>query len=86
MGIESNGHSQGNPRLYDLYELIEHAPKSGKSPTVWAWPRDHRLAQNRQPAGAWAVATAPGAAARPRGGDSSRGGCRAQTQRAGRQP
>jgi hypothetical protein len=21
-----------------LYELIEHAPKTGKSPTVWAWP------------------------------------------------
>jgi hypothetical protein len=33
--IESDGHSQGNPRLY---ELIEHAPKTGKSPTVWAWP------------------------------------------------
>ena len=35
MRIESDGHSQGNPRLY---ELIEHAPKTGKSPTVWAWP------------------------------------------------
>src|ERR1700755_2058027 len=35
MGIESSGHSQGNPRLY---ELIENAPKTGKSPTVWAWP------------------------------------------------
>lgn len=35
MGIESTGHSQGNPRLY---ELVEHAPKTGKSPTVWAWP------------------------------------------------
>jgi hypothetical protein len=33
--VESSGHSQGNPRLY---ELIEHAPKTGKSPTVWAWP------------------------------------------------
>ena len=30
MRIESSGHSQGNPRLF---ELIEHAPK-----TVWAWP------------------------------------------------
>ena len=29
------GHSQGNPRLY---EVIENAPKTGKSPTVWAWP------------------------------------------------
>lgn len=35
MGIESTGHSRGNPRLY---ELFEHAPKTGKSPTVWAWP------------------------------------------------
>ncbi len=35
MRIESSGHSTGNPRLY---ELIEHAPKTGKSPTVWAWP------------------------------------------------
>jgi hypothetical protein len=35
MRIESDGHSKGNPRLY---ELIEHAPKVGKSPTVWAWP------------------------------------------------
>src|SRR5260221_13877646 len=35
MRIESSGHSPGNPRLY---ELVEHAPKTGKSPTVWAWP------------------------------------------------
>src|SRR5450755_5176335 len=35
MRIESSGHSKGNPRLY---ELVEHAPKTGKSPTVWAWP------------------------------------------------
>ncbi|MBO0774783.1 MAG: hypothetical protein J2P34_00605 [Actinobacteria bacterium] len=35
MRIESGGHSRGNPRLY---ELVEHAPKTGKSPTVWAWP------------------------------------------------
>ena|SRR3989442_15533514 len=35
MRIESSGHSQGNPRLY---ELVEHTPKTGKSPTVWAWP------------------------------------------------
>src|SRR5262245_28181568 len=26
----------GNPRLY---ELIEHAPKTGSSPTIWAWPQ-----------------------------------------------
>jgi hypothetical protein len=38
MAIESDGHSQGNPRLY---ELIEGAPKkgTGKSPTIWAWPQ-----------------------------------------------
>ena len=36
MPIESSGHSQGNPRLY---ELFENAPKTGKSPTVWAFPQ-----------------------------------------------
>ncbi len=36
MAIESTGKSRGNPRLY---ELIEHSPKTGKSPTVWAWPQ-----------------------------------------------
>jgi hypothetical protein len=35
MAIESTGHSRGNPRIY---ELIENAPKTGKSPTIWAWP------------------------------------------------
>ena len=35
MAVESSGHSRGNPRLY---ELIEAAPKTGKSPTIWAWP------------------------------------------------
>ncbi len=35
MRIESDGHSQGNPRLY---ALVEHAPKTGKSPTVFAFP------------------------------------------------
>jgi hypothetical protein len=25
----------GNPRMY---ELVEHAPKTGKSPTIWAFP------------------------------------------------
>jgi hypothetical protein len=36
MPIESSGHTRGNPRLY---ELVEGAPKTGKSPTVWAWPQ-----------------------------------------------
>ena len=35
MRVESDGHSQDNPRLF---ELVEHSPKTGKSPTVWAWP------------------------------------------------
>jgi hypothetical protein len=35
MAVESSGH-QGNPRLY---ELIENAPKTGRSPTVWAFPQ-----------------------------------------------
>lgn len=36
MPIESDGHSRGNPRMY---ELIENAPQTGKSPTVWAFPQ-----------------------------------------------
>jgi hypothetical protein len=36
MGVESTGHSRGNPRMW---ELIENAPKdqAGKSPTVFAF-------------------------------------------------
>ena len=36
MSVESTGGRVGNPRLY---ELIEHAPKTGPSPTIWAWPQ-----------------------------------------------
>ncbi len=36
MAVESSGHSRGNPRIY---ELIEGAPKTGKSPTIWEWPQ-----------------------------------------------
>ena len=36
MAVESTGDSPGNPRLY---KVIEHTPKTGKSPTVWAWPQ-----------------------------------------------
>jgi hypothetical protein len=36
MAIESSGHSPGNPRMY---ELFENAPKTGPSPTIWAWPQ-----------------------------------------------
>ena len=52
MRIESDGHSQGNPRLY---ELIEHAPKTGKSPTVWTWPEliDYLKIAGQPVAGPW---------------------------------
>jgi hypothetical protein len=36
MPIESSGHSQHNPRMY---ALIEGAPRTGTSPTIWAWPQ-----------------------------------------------
>jgi hypothetical protein len=52
MRIESSGHSGGNPRLY---ELIEHTPKTGKSPTVWAWPElvDYLKIAGQPVAGPW---------------------------------
>jgi hypothetical protein len=34
--VESDGHNEGNPRMF---ELIENAPKTGKSPTMWAFPQ-----------------------------------------------
>jgi hypothetical protein len=36
MAVESSGKESGNPRFF---ALIENSPKSGKSPTVWAWPQ-----------------------------------------------
>lgn len=36
MDAESAGTSQHNPRLF---ELIADSPKTGRSPTVWAWPQ-----------------------------------------------
>jgi hypothetical protein len=55
MRVESDGHSNGNPRLY---EVIENAPKTnptGKSPTVWAWPQliDHLKVAGQPVAGPW---------------------------------
>lgn len=52
MPIESSGHSAGNPRLF---ELIEHSPKTGKSPTVWAWPQliDHLKVAGQPVQGPW---------------------------------
>src|ERR1700733_386497 len=52
MPIESDGHSRDNPRLY---ELIENAPKEGKSPTVWAWPQliDYLKVAGQPVSGPW---------------------------------
>lgn len=78
MRIESDGHSQGNPRLY---ELVEHSPQTGtgKSPTVWAWPElmDYLKIAGQPVQGPWpphqqprpdpAVDTLPEAVADPQG-------------------
>jgi hypothetical protein len=52
MPVESDGKSRGNPRIY---ELIEHAPKTGKSPTVWAWPQliDYLKVAGQPVSGPW---------------------------------
>jgi hypothetical protein len=52
MRMESDGHSRGNPRMY---ELVENAPKEGKSPTVWAWPQliDYLKIAGQPVAGPW---------------------------------
>src|SRR5256885_16951243 len=52
MRTESDGHGRGTRRLY---ELIEHAPKTGKSPTVWAWPQlvDYLKVAGQPVAGPW---------------------------------
>ena len=36
MAVESSGHERGNPRFF---ALIENSPKTGGSPTIWAWPQ-----------------------------------------------
>ena len=52
MAIESDGHSKGSPRLF---ELIENAPKTGKSPTVLAGPQliDHLKVAGQPVQGPW---------------------------------
>src|ERR1700730_16592712 len=52
MRIESDGASRENPLLD---ELIENAPKEGKSPTVWAWPQliDYLKVAGQPVAGPW---------------------------------
>jgi hypothetical protein len=36
MTEERSGGIRGNPRIY---ELIEHSPREGNGPTIWAWPQ-----------------------------------------------
>ena len=50
MRIESDGHSRANPRMF---ELIEHAPKTGTTP--WAWPEliDHLKIAGQPVSGPW---------------------------------
>jgi hypothetical protein len=52
MAIGSSGHSQGNARMF---ELIEGAPKTGRSPTIWAWPAviDFMKVAGQPVAGPW---------------------------------
>ena len=54
MRVESDGHSQDNPRFF---ELIENAPKNkgGKSPSVFAWPElvDFLKVAGQPVAGPW---------------------------------
>lgn len=55
MRVESDGLSNGNPRLY---AAIKDAPKvntTGKSPTIWAWPQvvDHLKVAGAPVAGPW---------------------------------
>jgi hypothetical protein len=88
MRIESDGHSQGNPRFY---ELVEHAPKTGKSPTVWAWPElmDYLKIAGQPVAGPWPphqeprpdpdYESLPVAVPDPESGTPARSGPRAQS-------
>lgn len=65
MAIESDEHSRGNPFLY---KLVKHSPKTGKSPTVWAWPQlmDYLKIAGQPCTGV--LAAASGTAPRPGGG------------------
>ena len=56
MRIESSGHSRDNPRLFELVEAVpKTGPKTGKSPTVWAWPElmDYLKVAGQPVAGPW---------------------------------
>jgi len=49
---EATGHGPRNPRLI---ELFENSPKSGSSPTVWAFPQliDHFKVASQPVQGPW---------------------------------
>ena len=52
---DANRIRRAQPRQPAAYELIEHAPKTGKSPTVWAWPEliDYLKVAGQPVAGPW---------------------------------
>ncbi len=52
MATESSGHGQRNPRMY---ELFKDSPKTGASPTVWAFPQliDHLKVAGQPVQGPW---------------------------------
>ena len=52
MDAKSGGDRQRNPRLYDL---IAGLPKTGPSPTVWAWPQviEHLKVASQPVRGPW---------------------------------
>ncbi len=52
MSIESAGESHRNPRLY---ELFADSPKTGLSPTVWAFPHllEHLKVASQPVRGPW---------------------------------
>lgn len=52
MSAESAGESQRNPRMY---ELFADSPKTGSSPTIWAWPQiiDHLKVASQPVRGPW---------------------------------
>ena len=52
MDAESADGAQINPRIY---ELIKDSPKTGTSPTMWAWPQliDHLKVASQPVQGPW---------------------------------
>ena len=69
-----------------MYELIENAPKTGKSPTIWAWPQLTEYLKTAAQPVAGPVAAAPGTAARPERRGPARRGPRPARRTPGRAP